>query len=154
MSLSITMYAARQDKHGEGPNFSYWLSMLHQRYRPQPGWLQPRCQCRCWLPSGGARFSACPVVSPHREYRWTGVPPQRHRPQGSGPTGHPAQLDMSYPESETAHQVGDSADARALIALRPGVPMASASCLRTVAWVSFPPCTYARPIPTGLGVLL
>ncbi len=31
-------------------------------------------------------------------------------PQGSGPTGHPAQRDMSYLGFETAHRVGGSVD--------------------------------------------
>src|SRR5262245_10028754 len=61
---------------------------------------------------------------------------------------------MSYPESETAHQVGDLADARASIALRPGVPMASASCLRTVAWVSFLPLHLCKTDTNGVRVLL
>src|SRR2546430_15903690 len=34
--------AARQDTHAAGPHFSYWPSMLYQRYRLQQGWLLPR----------------------------------------------------------------------------------------------------------------
>src|SRR5262245_55289788 len=66
---SFTMGVARPDRHAEGPHFSYWLSMPYQRYRPQWGWLLPRCQCRCWLSSGGAWLWARLVEWPHTEYR-------------------------------------------------------------------------------------
>src|SRR5437879_4213596 len=111
-SLEIMTCVATRDRHAKGPHFSYWLSRRYQRYRPPQGWLLPPCQYRYWRPSGGEPCSARPAAWPHTEYRQTGAHPQHHQPQESGPTGHPAQADTSYPESETAHQVSGSADGR------------------------------------------